>query len=256
LYRSALNNVRGDVGLLRSEALGDAGKEIVVSPAYKSHPEFEYFRPLWGFLRKAGIALALISFAVISGALLLSAGHTSIADMTLMTARISEITSVAGWATVTPTAETAEISTAGCEKNTWAYLDGKCIPNRPRKVRSLRSATDKPFGRSGLPVPAASPKSGAITAASAPAKVKSTAQSHPALKKAQKTATRQTSGDDAGKKARKTTVGQISGGQVRKSNSSGREESGRDEGWSARAYALPDSRNAPGLYERSWGWSR
>jgi hypothetical protein len=47
-----------------------------VSPAYKSHkshPEFEYFRPLRDFLRKAGIALALIAFAVVSGALVLRA---------------------------------------------------------------------------------------------------------------------------------------------------------------------------------------
>ena len=226
-----------------------------MSPAYKSHPEFEYFRPLWGFLRKAGIALALISFAVISGALLLSAGHTSIADMTLMTARMSEIASVAGWATATTTAQIADTSTARCEKNTWAYLDGKCIPSRARKPRSLRAATDKPFGRSGLPVPAASqlsPKSGAITAVSAPATVKSTARSNPVLEKARKIAISQTSSDGAGsalKKARKTTISQ-------KSNPSVREERGRDERWSARAYAIPDGRNTPGMYERSWGWSR
>jgi len=223
-----------------------------VSPAYKSHPEFEYFRPLWGFLRKAGIAFAIISFAVISGALLLSAGHTSIADMTLMTARMSEIASVAGLATATTTAETVDTSTARCEKNTWAYLDGKCSASRARKARSLRAATDKPFGRSGLAVQAASPKSGAITAVSAPATVKSTAQSDPVLKKARKAAISQTSSDGAGnvpKKARKTTISQ-------KSNPSEREERGRDEQWSARAYAVPDGRNTPGMYERSWGWSR
>ena len=27
-----------------------------MSLAHQSHPEFEYFRPLWTFLRKAGIA--------------------------------------------------------------------------------------------------------------------------------------------------------------------------------------------------------
>ena len=46
-----------------------------MSLAHQSHPEFEYFRPLWTFLRKAGIAVALISFAVIGGALVLWAGH-------------------------------------------------------------------------------------------------------------------------------------------------------------------------------------
>jgi hypothetical protein len=214
---------------------------------------------LWDFLRKAGIALALISFAVISGALLLRAGHTSIADMTLMTG--NEIASVAGWATATTTAETAETSTAACEKNTWAYLDGKCIPDRARKPRSLRAATYSPLGRSGLPVRAASrlpPKSGTATTVSAPVTAKSTAQSSPG-KKARKTTISQTSGGAARnvlKKARKTAISRISGDQVIKSNSSVREEHGRDERWSARAYALPDSRNSPGLYDRSWGWSR
>ena len=228
---------------------GDARKEIVVSPAYKSHPEFEYFHPLWDFLRKAGIAFALISFAVVSGGLLLSAGHTSIADVTLMTARMSEIASEAGWATATTTAATADTITARCEKNTWAYLDGKCIASRVRKPRSWHAATDKSFGRSGLPVPAASPpKSSAITAVSAPATVKSTES----LEKARKTAISQTRGDGAGnvpKKARKTTINQ-------KGNPSEREERGRDARWSARAYAIPDGRNTPGMYERSWGWSR
>jgi hypothetical protein len=101
-----------------------------------------------------------------------------------------------------------------------------------------------------------SPKSGAATAVSAPVTAKSTAQSNPVLKKAQKTATRQTSADDVGKKARKTTIAQTSGDPASKGNSSVREEHGRDERWSARAYAMPDSRNPPGMYERSWGWSR
>ena len=127
----------------------------------------------------------------------LRAGHTSITDLTLMTAHLNEVASspqsVAGRAT----AETAETSTAACEKNTWAYLDGKCIPGRARKPRSLRAATNSPLGRSGLSVPVASrlsPKSGAATTVSAPVTTKSTAQLNPVLKKAQKTATRQTSG--------------------------------------------------------------
>ena len=66
-----------------------------MSLAHQSHPEFEYFHPLWNFLRKAGIAFALISFAVIGGALVLWAGHISIADMTLMAARRNEIPSSA-----------------------------------------------------------------------------------------------------------------------------------------------------------------
>jgi hypothetical protein len=218
-----------------------------VSLAYQSHPEFEYFRPLWNFLRRAAIAVALISFAVISGALVLWAGHDATADVTLMTARGNDIpasaatTSVADRATPATAAESPplpEASTAACEQDTWAYLDGKCIPAKARKLRSPRTATDGFLGRGALP-PAASrlpPKvaTGADAAASAPEAVKPTGQSNPAPKKARKTATSQTSGQDMGKS----------------------KESARDERWSARAYASPDNRNPAGSYERSWGWSR
>ena len=118
-----------------------------------------------------------------------------------------------------------------------------CLVGRARKPRSLGAATDGPLGRSALPTPAASrlpPKlaSGADAAATTPAAVKSPGQSNPALKK-----------------ARKTTGSQNSGHEVRKIKSSerGRDDRGRDDRWSARAYAMPDS---PGLFERSWGWSR
>jgi len=212
------------------------------------HPEFEYFRPLWNFLRKAGIAFALISFAVISGALILRAGHGSTADTTAMTARGNETpssaptTSVADRATATTAAERPPLpgaGTAACEQDTWAYLDGKCIPAKARKLRSLRAATDGGRGRGALPVPAASqlpPKlaTDAGAAATAPAAVKPTGQSNPAVKKARKTATSQTSGRDLGKS----------------------KESARDERWSARAYASPDSRNPAGPYGGPWGWSR
>jgi hypothetical protein len=215
-----------------------------VSLAYQSHPEFEYFRPLWNFLRKAGIAVALISFAVIGGALVLWAGHDATADVTLMTARGNDIpssaptASVADRATPAAAAESSplpEASAAACEQDTWAYLDGKCIlPFKARKARSGRAATDGLLGRSALPAPAASrlPKlaTGADAAASAPEAVKPTGQSNP--KKARKTATSQTSGQDMGKS----------------------KESARDERWNARAYASPDNRNP--AYERSWGWSR
>ncbi len=224
-----------------------------MSLAHQSHPEFEYFRPLWTFLRKAGIAVALISFAVIGGALVLWAGHDSTADSTLMAARGNDIpssaptTSVADRATPATAAESPplpEASAAACEQDTWAYLDGKCIPAKARKLRSPRAATGGLLGRNALPVPDASrlpPKlaTGADAAASPPEAVKPTGQSNPAPKKARKTATNQTGGRDVGK-----------------SNSSSREERGRDEQWSARAYALPDSRNPAGAYERSWGWSR
>ena len=216
-----------------------------MSLAHQSHPEFEYFRPLWSFLRKAGIAVALISFAVIGGALVLWAGHDSTADMTLMTARGNEIpssvptTSVADRATPATAAESPplpEASAAACEQDTWAYLDGKCIPAKARKPRSLRAATDGGLGRSALPMPAASrlPKlaTGADAAASTPEAVKPTGQSNPVPKKARKTASSQTSGQDTGKS----------------------KESARDERWNARAYASPDNRNP--AYERSWGWSR
>jgi hypothetical protein len=182
-----------------------------VSLAHQSHPEFEYFRPLWNFLRKAGIAVALISFAVISGALVLWAAHDSTADVALMTASGNDIpssaptTSVADRAPPATAAESPplpEASAAACEQDTWAYLDGKCIPAKARKLRSPRAATGGLLGRSAL-------------------------------------ATSQTSGRDVGK-----------------SNSSSREERGRDERWSARAYASPDSRNPAGPYERSWDWSR
>ena len=182
-----------------------------MSLAHQSHPEFEYFRPLWTFLRKAGIAVALTSFTVIGGALVLWAGHDSTADSTLMAARVNDMpssaptASVADRATPATAAETPplpEASAAACEQDTWAYLDGKCIPAKARKLRSPRAATGGLLGRSAL-------------------------------------ATSQTNGHDAGK-----------------SNSSSREERGRDERWSARAYASPDSRNPAGTYERSWGWSR
>ena len=224
-----------------------------MSPASRLHPEFEYFCPSRSFRRKAGIALAFIAFGVIGGALVLRAGYDPMADMTLMIARVNgtpfsaQTTSVAGKATATTTAERSrppEGSKAACEEDTWAYLDGKCIPGRARKARSLRSATDGALGRSALPTPAPArlpPKlaSGADAAATAPAAVKSTGQSNPVLKKARKTALSQNSSHDLGK-----------------INSSLREERGRDDQWSARAYALPDNRNPPGLYERSWGWSR
>ena len=222
-----------------------------MSLAHQSHPEFEYFRPLWTFLRKAGIAVALTSFTVIGGALVLWAGHDSTADSTLMAARVNDMpssaptASVADRATPATAAETPplpEASAAACEQDTWAYLDGKCIPAKARKLRSPRAATDGLRGRSALPVPAASRlplATGADAAASAPEAVKPTGQSNPVPKKARKTATSQTNGHDAGK-----------------SNSSSREERGRDERWSARAYASPDSRNPAGAYERSWGWSR
>jgi hypothetical protein len=252
-----------------------------VSPAHQSHPELEYFRPLWNFLRKAGIAFALISVAVIGGALVLRAGHGSMADMTSMTARLNETpssaatTSGADRATATTAAERAppEAGRAACAKDTWAYLDGKCFAGRARKVRSPRAATDGPLVRSALPVPEASQPpaklaTGADAAASAPAAVKQTGQPNPGLKKARKTAISQTSGRDVGesnssspknpglKKARKTAISQTSGRDVGESNSSSRKERGRDERWSARAYAFPDSRNPAGPYERSWGWSR
>jgi hypothetical protein len=249
------------------EALGTPKGEV--SLAYQSHPEFEYFRPLRNFLRKAGIAFALISFAVIGVALVLRAGHISIADMTLMAARTHEIPSSAQPTSADPTMaittakgfRSRETSTASCEQDMWAYLDGKCMSGRARKVRSPRAATDGSFGRNALPMPATSqlpPKSGSAVATSAPAAVQSTAQSNPALKKARKTAISQTNGDDAGnkKKARKTAISQTSGDHVGKSNSSVREERVRDERWSARASAISDGRNPPGMYERSWGWSR
>lgn len=222
-----------------------------MSLAYQSHPELEYFRPLRNFLRKAGIAFALIAFGVISGALVLKAAHNSTAGMTLMTAHMNgtpssaQTTSIPGGATVTTAAERpplSEASAATCEQDTWAYLDGKCIPGGARKPRSPRAATDSPFRRSALPLPAASrlpPKLATGVDAAASAAVKPTSQSNPVLKKARKTAISQTSGHDVGK-----------------SNSSSREGGARDERWSARAYALPDGRNPAGPYERSWGLSR
>ena len=214
-----------------------------MSLAHQSHPEFEYFRPLWTFLRKAGIAVALTSFTVIGGALVLWAGHDSTADSTLMAARVNDMPSSAPTAPVADRATPAtaaespplpEASAAACEQDTWAYLDGKCIPAKARKLRSPRAATDGVLGRSALPAPAASrlPKlaTGADAAASTPEAVKPTGQSNP--KKARKTATSQTSGQNMGKS----------------------KESARDERWNARAYASPDNRNP--AYERSWGWSR
>jgi len=175
----------------------------------------------------------------------------------LMTARGNDLpssaptTSVADRATPATAAESPllpEASAAACE-DTWAYLDGKCIPAKARKLRSPRAATGGLLGRNALPVPDASrlpPKlaTGADAAASPPEAVKPTGQSNPAPKKARKTATNQTGGRDVGK-----------------SNSSsreerGRDERGRDERWSARAYASPDSRNPAGAYARSWGGSR
>lgn len=214
-----------------------------MSPAHQPHPEFEYFRPFWNFLRKAGIALAVMSFAVISGALILKTGHGSTADVTLTSARGSDMPSSAPTASVADPATPAtaaerpplpEAGTAACEQDTWAYLDGKCIPFKARKPRSVRTAPDGTRGRSAPPVPAASqlpPKlaTGAAAAASAPEAVKPTVP-----KKARKTATSQTGGRDMGKS----------------------KESARDERWNARAYASPDSRNPAGPYERSWGWSR
>ena len=158
-----------------------------------------------------------------------------------------QTTAVADTATATTTAERPrppEGSKQACEEDTWAYLDGKCLAGRARKARSLRAATDGSLGRSTLPKPAASrlpPKlaSGVDAAATAPAAVKRTGQSNPALKK-----------------ARKTAVSQNSGHDVRKTNPSLRKERGRDDRWSARAYAMPDDRNSPGQYERSWGRSR
>jgi hypothetical protein len=212
-----------------------------VSLAPQSHPEFEYFRPFLSFLRKAGIAVALISFAVIGGALVLRAGHDSTADMALMTARGNETpssaptTSVADRATPATAAASPPLpqaSTAACEQDTWAHLDGKCIPPfKARKPRSTRTATDGLLGRSALPVPAKL-ATGADAAAAAPEAVKPTGQSNPAVKKARKTATSQASGQDTGRS----------------------KESARDERWNARAYASPDNRNP--AYERSWGWSR
>lgn len=213
-----------------------------MSLAHQSHPELEYFRPFLNFLRKAGIAVALISVAVIGGALVLRAGHDSMPDMTSLTGRgtetppIAATTPVADRATAPTAAEKPalpEASAAACEQDTWAYLDGKCIPAKTRKPRNPRAATDSPLGRTALPPKLAT---GANAAASSPEAAKPTGQSNAGTKKARKTA--------------------ANGNDVNKSNSSSREERGRDERWSARAYAAPDGRNPAGPYERSWGWTR
>ena len=106
-----------------------------MSLAHQSHPEFEYFRPLWTFLRKAGIAVALISFAVIGGALVLWAGHDSTADSTLMTARGNDIpssaptTSVADRATPATAAEApAGNQRGGVRTGHLGLSRRKCIP--------------------------------------------------------------------------------------------------------------------------------
>ena len=219
-----------------------------MSQAYHRHPEFEYFRPLLNFCRKAAVAIAVIALGLIGGALALTEGDHLFADMSSMIASNDEIPSSAQTSSVagsTPAERPlpSEASKRTCEHDTWAYLDGKCGPGRARKARRSRAATDRPLARSVPPMPAASrlaPKlaSGA-DAASAAAAVKSTGQSKPALKKTRKTANSQTIGQD-----------------VSKTKSSSREKRVRDERWSARAYALPDQRNPPGQYERSWGWSR
>jgi hypothetical protein len=230
-----------------------------VSLAHKSHPELEYFRPLWNFLRKTGIALAFICLGVIGGALVLWAGHDSRAVTTSMTAGVNAVpssaptTPVAEPVTATTTAErpaSPQAGTAACEEDTWAYLDGKCSSGKPRKLRPPRAATDGSLGRRALPGPAASRTPAKLAtgadAASAPAAVKPTDQSNSAPQKARKTAS----------SPRKTASSQGSGRNAGKANSSSRDERGRDERWSARAYASPDGRNPSGPYERSWDWSR
>lgn len=98
-------------------------------------------------------------------------------------------------------ASNADASKAACEDSTWTYLDGSCIPGKPRRVK-VRAATDRPaiaaapLGRTAaapldvvapLQVSAASPAAASSAtppaatsppAAAAPKKPQRTARSH------------------------------------------------------------------------------
>ena len=77
--------VRGTSVDPQSEALEHA-EEIVVSLAHQSHPEFEDLPSFVSLLSGSGMAVALISFVVIGGAIVLWAGHST-ADSTFHGAR-------------------------------------------------------------------------------------------------------------------------------------------------------------------------
>ncbi len=127
-----------------------------MSPAYRFHPEFGYFCPTPSFRYKLRVALLFLvigGIAGVGGTLVLKAARHSATDNTLTFARVDDSTS--GGDAISP-ADQAESATTGqrsraseggkstCEDNTWAYLDGKCVPGRPRKARTARTATNGP----------------------------------------------------------------------------------------------------------------
>jgi hypothetical protein len=238
-----------------------------MSPAYRIHPEFGYFCPTPGFRYKLRVALlfmAIGGIAGIGGTLVLKAAHPP-ATPALTLARVDHPSSGSD-AAPAATADHAEAATTGqrprppeasktaCEDDTqlgqtWAYLDGKCVPGRPRKARTARPATGGPL-ISAIPLGTSSALARDRTAAPAPAPVsradrqqQGSLPSEPSASVAAVAPTDPTTAKPteqaaaAPKKAKKIARRQSNGRDHRVASSSGRDSRVRENQSSARAYA-------------------
>lgn len=223
-------------------------REAVVSPAYHLHPEFGLLCPSRRFPRKASVALALLAFLAIVGALVVS--HDPDTDAALIAHRDLvrsdvETLQTGGRATAATIAESSpplEASATACGGDPSSHIGVQCSVGRARKLRSPRAANEAamiatlPLGRTAPPAPTSpaaplNPEDAANINIATPAVADSTGPPAPALKKVRKPS-RRNGGHDLS-----------------------RDRRWRDDRWSARAYALPDNRYLRGPYERSWGWS-
>ena len=238
------------IDALEARSAGDGSAvRCVVSPAYDLHPEFGLLCPSRSLRRRVRVALAFLAFLVIAGALAPKAGHDLDIDGVLMIAHgesqagsNAEIVQTVGAGTATATTQGSyppEGSKIACEGDAGGHADGKCgvgrlHPRRPRAANEAAPIAALPLGRSALPSSAAS--LGHVEAADAA--VPAAAAADPPQPAVQ-----------APKKVRKPSRSRDS------SHGLARDRHGREDQWSARAYAPPDDRYWRDRYQRSWGWS-
>ena len=142
------------------------------------HPEFGYFCPTPRLRRTMRVLLTCmivggIGFAVLRTGQDLTAAHSAASGNTAMMAR-AEIAPEAARASDSAALGLRPALNQGlktCEEDTWAYLDGKCVAGKERKLRVVRVPTNRPalatipLGRGGAPAAGTAEPASTVAAA-------------------------------------------------------------------------------------------
>jgi hypothetical protein len=241
---------------IKVQHAGGGSREGIMFPADHAHPEFGYFCLSQSLRRKARLAFTFITFCVIVGALALRAGHETGSESLLTLAPSeesrprSETISTVGQSTAILAVSRAQERTA-CQEN--IHFDGNCAIDKVR--RWVRPANDAPLIAAvalGRSAPASLPDG-------PPPPPKSTdaadgATIAPGVTSGQTTAAIEghaAEGTTGHRAAMPRKMRKVSANQTRRTYS----DRGRDDIWSARAYAFPNDGYSRYRYSRSWSGS-